>query len=135
MKKKRKIQVVEIPILNAEYWVYVVMGKPNEVIKYMQKHFEDAYISLDEIQNYRGRTYHRLSYNPVIHMIIGPKNKHFHSTLAHEAIHAINYLWDAIGEKSHDEVFAHSVGAVVYEVDKFLKEKSRTAHLNSKEVK
>lgn len=110
-----KPKVIEVPILNSEYWVYVVWGDGS--VRWISKKLNDAYIEDEEIHNYRGKTWHRPSYNPVIHMIVEPGDKHFWGTLAHEATHAIKFIWDSIGEDSFWEVYAHSVGAVVHAVE------------------
>jgi hypothetical protein len=45
-----------------------------------------------------------------------PKTPEQIGTLAHEAVHAIDYIFTAMGQNDYGEVFAHSVGAVVREV-------------------
>ena len=116
----KNITVVEVPILNEEYWVYVVWGEIAKVVKYMQKHFEDVYIEEPEFENYRGRTWHRVHFNPVIHMHLEPGDKHFWGTLAHEATHAVDYIWETIGETHYGEAYSHGVGAVVHAVEAHL---------------
>jgi NADPH-dependent curcumin reductase CurA len=39
--------------------------------------------------------------------------KDVYATLSHEAVHAIDFIFNAIGSKDRDEVFAHSVAAIV----------------------
>lgn len=113
---------IEIPILNTEYSVYVLLPQP-QVKEWLQNYFEDKWIKMSD--NNRGEVYRRTGYNPVIVMNIQPGDEHFWATLAHESIHAIDHIWEMIEENSYGEVYAHSVGAVVAGVEQFIKKQDK----------
>lgn len=116
-----------VPIFNHEYKIIVCWGD----IKYLKKLLEDYHyepdtvtnrILLDETEERRGVTFHQhRCYSAIwidadlpVHDAIG--------TLAHESVHAVDYTFEAMGEKTYSsEVFAHSVGAVVRESLKAMK--------------
>jgi len=108
---------ITVPILNNEYGVHVIWGDPQKMISFVNRTFGEDY-SLADIERMRGRCFHRYGVYPVI--LINNKD-HFWATLAHESIHAVGYIWYDIGEKAKDEVFAHSVGAIVFAVEKYVK--------------
>lgn len=112
---------IEVPILNDEYHVDVYWNYTAEqAIKEARIIFKDDTIPDNCFDDNRGRCLSRDNYHPAIFIIIPTSDKHFHATLAHEAVHAIDYIWVDIGEKTGDEIFAHSVGAVVAAVTKKL---------------
>ena len=55
--------------------------------------------------------------NPKCHPVIFLKNKPIKpediGTLAHEATHAVNWIFQSIQEAQGEEFYAHSVGAIV----------------------
>jgi hypothetical protein len=117
---KTKFTHIKIPILNSEYWVVVIWGDPKKMWKFARKKYKDITIPPDwfEPEHSRGHVMSRKDYCPMIVMHIGPDDKHFWATLAHEAVHAIDVIWSMIEEHHHrHEVFAHSVGAVVAAVE------------------
>jgi hypothetical protein len=107
---------IRIPILNNEYKVVVCWGNPSQIAKVLQAyHYDDAdliYVS-KALENRRGVTFRRDRCFPVIALPKRPKTPEEIGSLAHEACHAIKEIFDFIQEKEIDEVFAHSVGAVV----------------------
>ena len=116
-----------IPILNNEYKVIVCFGGAREVEKCMRlyKYPRVSWDISEDLENMRGRTYYHPLCHPIILLPKKPKTAEDMGTLAHESVHAIKHIFDKIEESSIDEVFAHSVGAVVRGVMdyKSLKEK------------
>jgi len=119
----KKFNHIRVPILNDEYWVDVVWGgKPEDWWKFSRKKFKDVTIPLSWFDDKRGQVLRRKDFNPLIVMQISQDDKHFWATLAHEAVHAIDEIWEMISENAkRHEVFAHSVGAVVAAVEKKIK--------------
>ena len=116
MGVKRKYHYLEVPILNNEYWVYVIWGDKDRCIKFLKKHFEDVYFTEADFDGIRGKCFSRKGYHPVIYLV---DPKHW-GTVAHEACHAVQRIWDYIGEESFGEVYAASVGAIVRRVSDYL---------------
>ena len=107
-------QRIEIPILNNEYKVIVCWRK--EAIKVL-KDWGYPKMDLDEeLKDMRGRCFWHKGCHPVIVLPKKPETPEEIGTLAHEAIHAVDYIFAMLKETSSEEVFAHSVGAVVREV-------------------
>lgn len=111
-QKSKKFTKLEVPILNNEYWVYIIWGEDKKCIKYLRYHFEEEGFDKREFADKRGRCYHKLGYHPVIY-IKNIKAKDSYATLAHEACHAIDYVFKEIGDDNRDELFAHSVSAIL----------------------
>jgi hypothetical protein len=104
---------IKIPILNNEYQVIVVFGDNKAVSKCLKRHgFKDCNF---EYGTDRAVTIYEEETNPVIALPRKPRTPEEIGNLSHEAVHAVKYLFDFIGEESIDEVFAHSVGAIVRE--------------------
>ena len=114
--KREKIEKIKIPILNDEYFVYVLFGNEMKVCDWLRGYFDDRKLDLDDFQGFRARCYYKKGCYPVIYCL---SKKHLYASLAHEAIHAVNYIWRDIGETEKEEVYAHSIGAIVYAVEKF----------------
>lgn len=94
------------------------MTCPQCGIDFKPKRKEQKYCSKDTNGDYegnRGLTYYESDCHPVIALPRKPKTAEEFGTLAHEAVHAVNHVFDHIHEYSRDEVFAHSVGAIVRE--------------------
>ena len=114
---KVKNKRIVIPVFNSEYKVIVVWG--NE--KLLQKTAKD-YQYPDDIPytldtSNRGCCFNRHECHPIIYLPKRPQTSEEIGTLAHEAVHAVNHIFDKISEPIRDtEVFAHSVGAVVRKV-------------------
>lgn len=108
-----KNKEIVIPILNDEYKVIVCWGSPKDIEKVIKDwHKDKADVMLDS-ENTRGRCYYKKGCHPIIAMPSKPTTPEQIGTLAHEAVHAINNIFDMISEYQRDELFAHSVGAVV----------------------
>jgi hypothetical protein len=122
---------VVIPILNNEYKVVVCNGSLKDLSKTLKEyHFPeyDSQFVEDATENRRGVTiYHSRCY-PVIWINRSCPAIDVVGTLAHEAVHAVTYIFEFIDEHSLDEVYAHSVGSIVREtlkVWKILKTKGK----------
>lgn len=112
------MSALEIPILNNEYKVIVCWkGKKRAMKKYG---YEDSIEYLDE--NNRGRIFYRAGRHPLIVLRQRPDTPEIIGALAHEATHAINAIWEYVGETSKDEAYAASVGAIVRETLKRINE-------------
>lgn len=104
---------VVIPILNKDYKVIFTCGTPEDIKKVMKKH-KFPLDQLDEAYfNGRGVCFYFPGLPPLIAMPRAPKTNEEIATLAHEAVHAVNDIFEKIGEERGGEVFAHSVSAIV----------------------
>jgi len=104
---------IEIPILNNQYKVIVCWGD-NKYVRRVLKHYgynEDK----DVFGDAEALTFNERLLHPVIALRRFPETPEDIGTLAHEAVHAVKYIFDHIEEQSSDEIFAHSVGAIVRE--------------------
>jgi hypothetical protein len=113
---KNKITTQVISLLNDEYAVRVVLGKPKDVQKYLLQKIDKDMPACDSEFDVRGKTWHLEGRYPIIWVSPKLKGSEFYATLAHEAVHAVRFIFEYIGEESVDEVFAHSVGAIVRNV-------------------
>lgn len=108
---------IVIPILNSEYKVIVlVTDKWNYTLNKVNEwgyEVDERYVK-DAMDGRRGVTYRKSGCHPVV-VVPGINTPDQVGTLAHEAVHAIDFIFGYIGESSTDEVFAISVGAVVRE--------------------
>lgn len=121
------IKKIKVPILNDEYFVYVLFGDEIKACDWLRDYFDDRKLDLDDFRGFRARCFYKQGFYPVIYCAV---KEHLYASLAHEAIHAINYIWRDIGETEKEEVYAHSVGAVVYAVEKFMKPKGKRNEKN-----
>lgn len=104
-----------IPILNNEYPVIVCWGDTKFIKQVLKKYghkYDDEDFNWDK---YGGRFFGLEGKDGVIVLPKKPKTPEEVGDLAHEAVHAVKYIFDHVEEKSIDEVFAHSVGAIVRE--------------------
>lgn len=110
MKNDRELK---IPILNNEYSVIVCWGSVQAIKKIVRAWHKGNADMVGGLENNRGMCYYKYGYHPIIALPCFPKTAEQIGTLAHEAVHAVNHIFEAIQENSRDEAFAHSVGAVV----------------------
>ena len=115
-----KFTHIKVPILNDEYWITVCWGDWGETAKKYIRSITEPNMDFGGIEASRAMFYAstNFSFMPVILMCIPLKDKHFFSSLAHESVHVINELWKHLEEPSKEEVFAYSVGAIVYAVER-----------------
>lgn len=109
-----KKQSVTIPIFNSEYKVIVCWGDIAVVRRTMKVWgYPLPLAESKDIDSKRGVTFYSSDCHPLIALPKYPKTASEIGTLAHEATHAVINVFDKIAERNFDEVFAHSVGAVV----------------------
>ncbi len=118
---------VIVPILNHEYKVVVCWGD----LKHLRKILLDHYYHPDHVTNSflkeqteirRGVTFREHRCYPTIWLDTSTSATDALGTLAHEAVHAVDFTFQAIDEDlTHSEIFAHSVGAIVRETTKAMR--------------
>src|SRR5574343_1007333 len=98
----------EIYILNDQYCVEVVIGTDRDVRKCLENrgYPKDTELGLESVM---GMTYFFEGCDPVIALPRFPKTPEDMGTLAHEAVHATDYIFEYIREGKTKEIFAHSV--------------------------
>jgi len=110
---------VKIPILNNEYAVIVCNGNLKELSKTLKRYhypdYSDKFVK-EATDQRRGATFYGHRCYPIIWIDKYSPATDAVGTLAHEAVHAVVSIFELIDERSYDEVFAHSVGAIVREV-------------------
>ena len=119
--KTKKIQnkKIVVPIFNDEYKVIVCWGSKDfmeNILKENKHDYEDEDL---EFNGFDGICFSSSEEDDVIILKEPPTTPHSIGILVHEAVHAINNIFDLIGEKSRDEAYAHSVSAIVREVLSF----------------
>lgn len=113
MKSKVENGEVIIPILNDEYKVVVTFGTPERISKVLKSWGHDEHSTIGGVEDRRGACFYTKGCHPIIAMPRKPKTPTEIGTLAHESVHAVEYIFQAIQHDGVGEIFAHSVGAVV----------------------
>ena len=118
MKHIKEIQKLEleIPIINDEYKVIVCWGDSKFIDKVLKSWHHKPENTSSSLLNRRGVCFYSKDCHPVIALPRKPKTPEEIGTLAHEATHAVSNIWEKLDETVYDEVFAHSIGAVVRKV-------------------
>ena len=109
MKKKE----IVIPILNSEYTVIVCWGTSKQVEKVLRSWGHKRDDVSKQLDSRRGVCFYATDCHPIIALPKRPKTPEEIGTLSHEATHAVGNIWEKLGESVYDEVFAHSIAAVV----------------------
>lgn len=104
-----------IPIINNEYKVIVCWGNSKQIEKVLNDWGHKRDDTRSQLTDRRGICFYAKDCHPIIALPHRPKTPAEIGTLAHEASHAVMNIFEKLGEESSDEVFAHSVGAVVRE--------------------
>lgn len=118
---------ITVPILNHEYKVVVCWGDLKHLRKtLLDHHYNPDHVTktfLDEqTENRRGVTFSEHRCYPTIWIDADLPASDAIGTLAHEAVHAVDFIFEALDENMyHSEIFAHSVGAIVRKTMKVLK--------------
>ena len=116
-KESKKLKIIDVPILNDTYKVYVYIGDRElankKICEYVGEDNGKEFLNLDN----RGKSVHKWGLHPCI-WIDGDLNyKDGIGTLSHEAIHSVSaimeYLAMDMRDLSGNEFLAHSVGAIV----------------------
>ncbi len=103
-----------IPIFNDEYKVIVVWGDMKYIKRKMKGwHHDTLSDEVLDIESRRGICLYKKDCHPVIVLPRRPKTAQEIGTLSHEAVHAVNDIFNKIQAFKDDETFAHAVGAVV----------------------
>lgn len=116
-----------VPILNHEYKVVVCWGDLNHLRKtLLDHHYEPDHVTKlyleEQSTNRRGATFRSHRCYPTIWLNAELSATDALGTLAHEAVHAVDFIFQDIEEDlHHSEIFAHSVGAIVRETTKAMK--------------
>jgi len=119
--KNKKIYF-KIPVINAEYFVYVCVSNKKEGFKQVKNYFKGVKDSIKEQDfNVRGKTFLHDDFHPIIWIDIS--NKQIMGTVAHEATHAVTYIFNFVHQDiaQAEELFAMIVGAIVGYTEKELK--------------
>lgn len=108
---------VRIPVINDQWAVVFCWGDTDDVADAL---FAWGYPTPERVaakcfDGHLGVTFHTEGCPPVIAMPCRPRSPQHIGVLAHEAVHAVEDVFAAIGEERgrDSEIFAHSVGAVV----------------------
>jgi len=115
---------VTVPILNHEYKVVVCWGDQKHLKKTLEAHYYNPdnvtkTMVEQQVENKRGITFRENRCYPTIWLNGEVGANDIMGTLAHEAVHAVDFIFEAIDENMyHSEIFAHSVGAIVRETVK-----------------
>lgn len=109
-------KTIVVPIFNNEYKVIVCWGSPQHISTVIKswKHKRDDVE--EQLKNRRGVCFYAKDCHPIIALPKRPQTAEEIGTLTHEAVHAITNIFIKLDEDNYDEVFAHSVGAVVRHV-------------------
>jgi hypothetical protein len=110
-----KWKEIVIPIINSEYKVIVCWGDSKQVEKVLKAWGHDRNDTGSQLTDRRGVCFYAKDCHPIIALPHKPKTPQEIGTLAHEATHAVRNIFEKLQEESSDEIFAHSVGAVVRE--------------------
>lgn len=109
---------IEVPILNTEYSVFVAVGDKEKALTWARSMF--TMVHDYDVEDVRGCYWAEHGKKPLIWIDLLENTPHFYATVSHEAVHAIQHIFDEIGETHSKEIFAHSVGAVVAAVEDLL---------------
>ena len=121
MKKIEKF--VLVPIFNNEYKIIVCWDSLLNARKLMKQYGYVDLITEQRMEGMRGLSFYGKDCYPFIMLPKFPRTAEEIGTLAHEATHAVDYIFDAINHKKNmaDEIFGNAVGAVVRTVLQLIK--------------
>lgn len=101
---------IVIPILNDEHKVVVCFGKPLSIKPILKKFNYNVKVEWEEN---RGICFYNKGAYPIICLPTKPRTAKQIATLAHEAVHAVTYIFKYIEEPLCGEVFCYSVEAII----------------------
>jgi hypothetical protein len=107
----------EVLILNKEYKVLISIGDKIKTLERARSLFKN--VQDEDCDDKRGCYWSEHGKHPLIWIGLTCGDAHFYATVAHEAVHAIQHIFDEIGETHSKEIFAHCVGAVVSAVEEY----------------
>lgn len=102
--------MIVIPVFNDQYKVIFTWGNWRRVA---QSYHHQISPGEDVLEDRHGVTLSMYGLHPLIIMPRFPKTPDEYSTLAHEAVHAIEDIFTYMGAKTEGEIFAYCVGSVV----------------------
>ena len=116
-KMKEQGESLDILLLNNEYGVTVCYGNIGFLKRIFKENNSTPPKKLKDVLNTnRAVTYSTSESYPIIILPKKPTTPEEIGILAHEAVHAVDAVYKQIKEKKkRDEVFAHSVAAIVRE--------------------
>lgn len=119
--KRLGFQSIEVHFGTFDYRLFVIIGAPDNVLKYARWKMDNPMIGLGlDIRNQRGLCFVKSGWMPLLWLPRKPRSAADIGVLAHELIHAITVmLVDWVGLKlsdDTDEVFAHAMGYAVTEI-------------------
>ncbi len=104
-----------VPILNDEYKVYIFIGTAKYGNKQISHYLKEKAKYIGDCN--RGKCVYCEGFHPCIWVDGRLRGRQFYATLAHEAVHAVQYIMCYIcmdaRDVSGDEFLAHSVAAVI----------------------
>ena len=106
-------KTVKVPILNSDFHVVVCWGDNLHVDRVLKREGMQDVNVVESLMGNSGVTFMSPRLRPVIAIPRYPETAREVGTLAHEACHAVEHIFNQIGQKLGDELLAHSVGAVV----------------------
>ncbi len=110
-----------VPIFTSEYYVAVMLGKREEICKEGAKFAEEPLDKFTKEFNWRGQAHNLLPKGKYPLIIVDwdlPAHIAF-STLAHEAVHALDFISNYLGMQDvSGEFVAHGVGEIMRAVTK-----------------
>jgi len=108
-----------------DFSVVCVVGKYENLGKYLRWKFEDNSLDLDDFYDGykpRGKCCFCRGYVPVVWIPRLPQTPREHATLAHECLHAVYHLFDWASlplTSDTEEVMTHSMGYLISEFTKW----------------
>lgn len=118
---KKKPVYFRVPIIGCEYEVYVLVDTKEKALKKINRYFENyETITIEEL-DVRGKTFYNSDLHPFIFVNIEIDN--LLATVAHEAFHAISYVFNYIHQDISDaeEIVAQVIGSIVKSVENEMK--------------
>lgn len=109
-------KTIVVPILNNEYKVIVCWGDSIYIHRVLRQWMYPNDFSSDMLAGRRGVCFHSAMCHPVIALPKQPQTAEEIGSLSHEAVHAVADIFRKIEQDFAEEVYAHSVGAIVRKV-------------------
>jgi hypothetical protein len=115
-KETKKLKIIDVPILNDTYKVYVYIGDRKLANIKISNYLKEPYKEWIQSNN-RGKSIYFDNIHPVIWIDGRLDYMTGIGTLSHEAVHAVSSIMEYLAmdcrDLSGNEFLAHSVGAIV----------------------
>lgn len=119
MKKYKGLQEIKIYCGVYDYTVNVAVCASFDIVrKYVRFKFEEPTLEC-RAGTERGLFFYKKNFAPILWLPGKPKTAREHSTLSHEAFHAVVYIMQWAGvvlANESEEAFAHLQAFIVYEI-------------------